>query len=270
MTDSPIATTDPTPIEAWVTVSDAATKARVDSSTVRHWYRSGRLPTQRSEGERGAFLVPLNTVLALAARLGDEEDDGASRPGGTDASYWSVQIEAAREEAGVARQSAADARQRLEETEGQLGFLRSQLAEMSEENRNLRVQLETTTSILATAKNDVERLRGEAAAVSSITDFSWLDRTKAYESPVRPQQRLGASTLSGMLADMQPDVSPDVPPVPVAPDKAAPQDDSAADRLGATDAASDDDSPAAAALYPGYGHHEDDLIPQSDKKRRRG
>ncbi len=209
------------------------------------------------------FLVPLDAVLALAAGLGDEDDDAVSWAGDMDASYWSMQTDAAREEASIARQSAADARQRLGEIENQLGFLRSQLAEMSEENRNLREQLETTTATLAAAKYDVEQLRGEAASVSSITDFSWLDRTKAYESPVRPQQRLGASTLSGMLADVQPDARPDGqtdgqtdgPPAPVAPDDAV---------------ASDDDAPDTAPLDPGWGRHEDDLIPQTVKKRRRG
>lgn len=281
MTDSPIATTDPSPFQAWVTVSEAATKARVDTSTVRHWYRSGQLPTQRSEGERGAFLVPLDTVLALAARLGDEEDDVATGAGDMDASYWSMQTEAAREEASVARQAATDAQQRLGEIESQLGFLRSQLAELSEENRNLREQLETTTATLATSKQDNDQLRGEAASVSSITDFSWLDRTRAYESPVRPQQRLGGNSLRGMLDDVQPDRDqstdsdgPSVGPGTVGQRTATgalphvPEEDgvdfSDLDPIRST-------APTeAAAPEHSYGAHEDDLIPNSDKKRRRG
>lgn len=281
MTDTPIASPDTSPFQVWVTVGDAATKARVDTSTVRHWYRSGQLPTQRSEGERGAFLVPLDTVLALAARLGDEEDDVATDAVDMDASYWSMQTEAAREEASVARQTATDAQQRLSEIEGQLGFLRSQLAELSEENRNLREQLETTTATLATSKHDVEQLRGEAASVSSITDFSWLDRTRAYESPVRPQQRLGSSKLTNLLADAQPDRDrasdgdgPGVGPgtigvrtatgaLPHAPDE---------DDVGFSDLEPIRTQDPAEPAHPehSYGAHEDDLIPNSDKKRRRG
>ncbi len=281
MTDSPIASTDSSPFQAWVTVGDAATKARVDTSTVRHWYRSGQLPTQRSEGERGAFLVPLDTVLALAARLGDEEDDVASGAGDMDASYWSMQTEAAREEASVARLAATDAQQRLSEIESQLGFLRSQLAELSEENRNLREQLETTTATLATSKQDIEQLRGEAASVSSITDFSWLDRTRAYESPVRPQQRLGTSNLTNLLADAQPDRDqssdgdgPGVGPGTIGERTAT----GALPRVSSEDGVEFSDLEPIRTSVPtegaapehSYGVHEDDLIPNSDKKRRRG
>lgn len=274
MTDIPVDDADATPGD-WVTVSDAAERARVDTSTVRHWYRTGRLPTHRSEGERGAFLVPMDTVLALAARIGDEEDDMAARAGEMDASYWAMQTEAAREEASVSRQESADARSRLGEIESQLGFLRSQLAEMSEENRNLREQLETTTAALAAATHDVEQLRGESASVASITDFSWLDRTKAYESPVRPQQRLGANSLSNLLADAQSDTDrrTDVDGPGVGPSTIV--------HRSVTGALSTDESnypgagqeeATAPALLPehSYGGHEDDLIPEPDKKRRRG
>src|SRR5437868_10504356 len=96
------------PSSSWVTVAEAAERAGVDSGTVRQWYRAGKLPTRRSEGARGAFLVPLASVLDLVPRA--ESANGAAA---------TVQPEA------------------LE----QVAFLRDQLAEVSEENRVLRQRL---------------------------------------------------------------------------------------------------------------------------------
>lgn len=283
MTDTPIASTDGSSAASWVTVSDAAETARVDTRTVRHWYRTGRLPTHRAEGTSGAFLVPLDEVLVLAGQLADEQDEESAHRSGLDASYWAMQAEAARQEAVKAREESAETKASIQETVEQMAFLRTQLAELSEENRNLREQLENSTAAVAMANSDADRLRDEAAGTSSITDYSWLDRTRAYESPVRPQQRLGTGGISGLLASVQPDAGASsngegarVGPASIVqrtPTGALPHP------------TEDDDGPdfsdldpvrATAATEPtvpdhSYGTYEDDLLPEPDKRgRRRG
>src|SRR3954452_7730495 len=95
------------PSPSWVTVAEADERAGVESHTVLQWYRSGKLPTRRAEGERGAFLVPLAGVLDLAP--------GASANGS----------------AGHADTPAL----------APDDFLRDQVAELSEENLVLRQRL---------------------------------------------------------------------------------------------------------------------------------
>lgn len=283
MTDTPIASTDGYSVASWVTVSDAAEKARVDTKTIRHWYRTGRLPTQRSEGASGAFLVPIDEVLVLAGQLGDEQDEESSHRSGMDASYWAMQAETSRQEAANAREESADIKARMQETVEQLSFLRTQLAELSEENRNLREQLENSSAAEAMANADADRLRDEAAGMSSLTDFSWLDRTRAYESPVRPQQRLGAGGISGLLADAQPDAdaSSNGRGAGVGPATLIERTPTGAlvltpDGDDGPDFSDLDPVRATVATEPAvpdhsYGTHEDDLLPEPDKKgRRRG
>ena len=273
---------------AWVTVAEAATKAQVDSGTVRQWYRSGRIPTRRAEGERGAFLVPLDLVLELAQP--SEPPAAAS-------------IEAAQLGVPTGPSPAeVEALQRdLDQAREQVAFLRTQLAEVADENRQLKQQLveaddqradirarladavddrKGVEARLATVEAELTQLR-RTAARASITDPSWLDQqTPAYESPVRRQ---------GMA------------PTPTAPDGgptapfAEPHTNDLADLLAATrpdseapaaaapggrfeeDGFEDEDSSARAraiwtdeAPHPPLGQHDDDLLPEPDRKGRFG
>jgi hypothetical protein len=238
---------DGRPPTTWVSVAEAAEKSGVGTSTVRQWYRSGRIPTQRAEGERGAFLVPLDAVLALAEQADDEGDDLGAALIDLNASYWSDQTEIAREEATAARNELAATRTELAAAAGeveaardQLSFLRSQLAELSEDNRQLRLQLDEATkerdrlrderaghlgeaarlrldleattdelgdarSRLTTLEGELSRLRTITSATASITDNSWLELpTNTYRSPVRPQGMTG-DALASLVADTQPD-----------------------------------------------------------------
>ena len=243
------------PSSSWVTVAAAAEKAGVDTGTVRQWYRAGRLPTRRAEGERGAFLVPLKAVLDLVPA-----PSSANGPG-------------------------PDAGELLQ----QVDFLRAQLAELSEENRILRRRLQDEDerrsdlrAQLADTQDELNQLR-RTAARSSITDASWLDEgTPAYESPVRPQgkgsvERAVPRTgeLSDLLAATRPD-GEDEGLVPLLDDD--PWDPPAAD--GATvgphtlDDAADDvpfvpPRPVPTGEAATFGNHEDDLLPEPEKGRRR-
>jgi hypothetical protein len=193
---------------AWVTVAEAAEKADVDTGTIRQWYRSGRIPTRRAEGQRGAFLVPLDLVLSLVAPA-DGLDVPAASPASPsidairdiNAEYWSAETESTKQELAAVRTELSEAREQLE-------FLRTQLAEASGENRSLKVQLQAADdqradlraqladavddrkgveARLLTVEAELTQLR-RSAARGSITDNSWLDQqTPAYESPVRRQ-----------------------------------------------------------------------------------
>ena len=326
------------PETIWVTVAEAATKSGVDTGTVRQWYRSGRLPTQRSQGDRGSFLVPLDAVVALAR--GDEEGDAVVADLiDLNAAYWSAQTEAAREETTAARNELAEVREQLESASGelqqangdlgaareQLDFLRSQLAETSEDARRLREELKAaererdqlrdenaslrgelqgareeldrandevgdSRSRLAALETEIDKLRAISTATGSITDNSWLSLpTNTYRSPVRPQGMAAAPPVSGALADLIADTTPDPDPdpEPATPDLAMPAldderpsasrvaDDVAADdSVGEPAGAGDEAAPAAPAparrVKPVFGVHDDDLLPQPEKKGRRG
>lgn len=267
---------------SWISVSEAAARAGVDTGVVRHWYRAGRIPTRR--GERGAFLVPVDGVLALAADLMEQEDasqlaPSADETAAAEVERWRAQAEAAREAATAARQELLERTEALREVEEQLAFLRSQLAEASEENRNLRERFEAATA----RADEAVRLREEAASVGSITDFSWVERTRPYESPVRPQERLG-TPLTGLLANVQKD-EPDTAADPWAhadvedrPALRANAGTEEGDGASARDGGLLDDEsvePANPLLgipaHHGYGDNEDDVLPVADRKgRRRG
>jgi hypothetical protein len=258
---------------AWVTVSGAAEKAGVESGTIRQWYRSGRIPTRRSEGEKGAFLVPLDLVLELA------------RP----------------DAAGPAPAPAAAASRQAPDAEAirELEFLRGQLAELSEENRRLQQQLRLSDDARANLRAELADLQDErtalhnrmaslehdlvqlrrVAARSSITDHSWLDEnTPAYEGPSRrqgaPAVPPGAGTqavppsreLSDLLAATRPDgessygeVRPAVGPS-VGPHTLDDQDEVAfvAPR------------PVPSESRADYGTSADDFLPEPPKKGRFG
>lgn len=185
MTASPTHPDDTTPT-AWVSVAEAAEKSGVGTSTVRQWYRSGRLPTQRAQGDKGAFLVPLDAVLALAQQADEEGDDLGAAVIDLNAAYWSAQTEAAREEAAEAKKELAEVRADLADAEAeldefeaevaslkgerdaaleQLGFLRSQLAEASQESRRLREQAEGTGDDRERLAAENRNLRDELAAL---------------------------------------------------------------------------------------------------------
>lgn len=288
---------------AWVSVAEAAEKAQVDSGTVRQWYRSGRIPTRRAEGERGAFLVPLDLVLSLVrpAEPQDATASAAAAPSieealrGLNADLWSSETEAAKQDLAAARSELAEARE-------QLGFLRAQLAEASTESRSLKEQLRAALddrkgveARLATVEAELTQLR-RTASRGSITDNSWLDlKTPAYQSPVRRQAlatpppepspaipqdgptssyaEARTSELSGLLAATRPDDDPDEvgdghgDGASAAPTPTAHFQDAEPDHDGDYSARAiwTDEAP-----HPPLGEHDDDLLPSSDKKGRFG
>lgn len=186
---------------AWVTVAEAAEQAHVDSGTVRQWYRAGRIPTRRSEGERGAFLVPLDLVLGLANPPAEDLSAAASSVPSIEDALRGLGVGVSTAETDALNQELAEAREQVE-------FLRAQLAEATGETRTLKQQLEVADdqradlraqladavderkgvdARLLTLEAELTELR-RAAARSSITDNSWLDQdTPAYQSPVRRQ-----------------------------------------------------------------------------------
>ena len=226
---------DDADIERWVTVSEAAELSGISGSAIRQWYRSGRIPTQRADGDRGAFLVPLADVIRLGEDADAAGDDLGDPVLDLNASYWSLETAAAREE-------AAAARNEVEEVRRQLVFLRDQLAEATAAEREATARAHKLETELAT-------LRKISAATSSITDSSWLElATNRYESPVRSQ-------------GMQP--SEDMPVAVVG----------AAEVLGelveeAEEAAEAEAEGRLEHFHP--GEHADDLLPAAEKKGRRG
>ncbi len=72
-----------TPAARWVSLNEAAAAAGVSRSTLRAWYRDGRLASRLVPGPNGPMReVPLDPVLERA-RLG-ERLAAAARPTGTD------------------------------------------------------------------------------------------------------------------------------------------------------------------------------------------
>lgn len=322
------------PETIWVTVAEAATKSGVGTGKVRQWYRSGRLPTQRSQGDRGSFLVPLDAVVALAH--GDEEGDAVVADLiDLNAAYWSAQTEAAREETTAARNELAEVHKQLQSASNevqqaerelgaareQLDFLRSQLAETSEDARQLRERVKTaererdqlgdenaslraelgdareeldrtndelgdSRSRLSALEAELDKLRAISSATGSITDNSWLALpTNTYRSPVRPQG-MAAATPSGALAGLIADTTPDPDAGSgAAADLALPTLDDERPPLTVEDELPEDEAPPpepphevsedvsatpARRVKPVFGIHDDDLLPQPEKKGRRG
>ena len=285
---------------AWVTVAEAAEKAQVDSGTVRQWYRAGRIPTRRAVGERGAFLVPLELVLALV-------EPAEAPPTGATPSIDDVRLgvaDGSSAESEALRTDLADARQQLE-------FLRAQLAEVTDENRTLKQQLQLADdqradlraqladavddrkgveARLLTVEAELTQLR-RTAARSSITDNSWLDQqTPAYQSPVRRQAMAPApdrptppspspfqdgptapfvEARSGELADLLAATRPDGSDGDASPSESRSR--------FAVDAVDDrEDATATRAIWtdeaphPPLGESPDDLLPDTDRKGRFG
>jgi hypothetical protein len=265
------------PTSSWVTVAEAADRAGVDSGTVRQWYRAGKLPTRRAEGARGAFLVPLAGVLEVAPAT----PNGAIRE---PASELVQQVDFLRDQLAELSEENRVLRQRLHDEEERRADLRARLADTEDELTELR----------------------RVAARSSITDSSWLDQqTPAYESPVRPQGMAAAADVRPTVAPAKAPAPPSRPPsVPgeLADLLAATRPDGEEDDVTITRSAgveTDDivagESPFRASVGPhsvnddadeearfvpprpvpstepvAYGTHEDDLLPEPEKKGRRG
>ena len=202
----------------WITVASAAERAGVSTSTVRSWYRSGRLATQRRDGERGAFLVPLEDVLRLAAvadETGEAEGDSIID---INAGYWAAETEAAREAQRVAEAASdeanievrrltadlEDARSQIEAARDQLNGIRGESAgferlatQRAEELRLVRDQLaeaEAEATALREAVGDLEAELAETrrtATFGSITSTTWVEAVpEGYRGPVRRQGSL--------------------------------------------------------------------------------
>ena len=206
--------------ERWLTVSEASELVGVSGAAIRGWYRSGRIPTQRADGDRGAYLVPLSAILRLGVDAEElEEDDDAVLD--LDTGRWSIETSAMRRE--------------LDEIRRQVDFLREQLAESAACERAATARAEAAEAELA-------RLMTISAATSSITDPSWLElATNRYESPVRPQAH-----------------GPLVEPI----EAAVAELDDAVDEP-------DVEVPARVERRP-PGQHADDLLPEAERRLRRG
>lgn len=304
------------PVARWVSVAEAAETAGLQTSTIRQWYRSGRIPTQRAEGEHGAFRVPLDMVVSLAERVDSGDLDVPLD--GANSSYWSAEMETALEDAlddaMTSRKELSNVRDELVETAGelvavrdQLAFLRSQLAEASDDNRRVRrdlagvegerdrlraeldqqqrelimvsLEFEAATDELTAARSrlsaleeELGRLRTITSATTSITDNSWLELpTNTYRGPVRPQA-VAPDALASLVADTRPDGDPRTATASFA-DRDAPAEhdeptaivdvDDLDDVVGAP-------PPRPVVHQQDFGHHDDDLLPEIDKKGRRG
>ena len=262
----------------WVSVAEAASRAGVSTSTVRQWYRSGRLATQRRDGERGGFLVPAADVVRLASQADDLGDVAEDSVIDINANYWATeteaaraaeaaakaeadearsearrlaadldearaQIEAAREQLRSARLDAAAAQKATEEVEHEVSFLRAQLKEVNDDLRELRAR----AAALETQLDEARR----AATFGSVASTQWVEEVdRGYRGPSRRQDPTGQADSDEILPG----------------GAALPQYDHAAHD---GEAAADDDGEAddpLALLTLGmppvvYGEAADDLLP---------
>lgn len=180
--------------ERWLTVSEASELVGVTGAAVRGWYRSGRIPSRRAAGDRGAYLVPLSAILRLGVDTAEPGDDDVID---LDADGWSVETSALGRE--------------LDDARRQVEFLREQLAESAAGER-------AALARAATAEAELARLRTVAAATSSITDTSWLSLpTNRYESPVRPQQTGIAAALAVAEEPVDEEPQPETEPAATVP-----------------------------------------------------
>jgi hypothetical protein len=227
--------------DTWVTIEDAAVKAAVELSVVRRWYREGHVPTQRAEGDQGRFLVPLDVVLALAAGADESGDSLGAAVVDINASYWVAETKAARAE-------TATVRQKLDRAEAELA---SQRIEKAEAATRAKSQLND----LQSAKLAVRRLTAQVEELESRSET--LQRAL-----VAAQKRAGGDAVddapwSAASAVVDSGVEEYTPPT--APSASPP--------------AKPTDGPAGARSDPAYGEHfgehEDDLIPDTARRRRR-
>jgi hypothetical protein len=175
-----------TPPTVWVTVAEAAEKSGIGTSTIRQWYRSGRIPTQRAEGDRGAFLVPLDAVVALADKADEEGDDLGAAVIDLNASYWSAQTEAAREEAAAAQRELASVRAELEELRS-----RSTSADAS-----ATAAADASSDDLAAARAEVRQLQEDLEGAEAD-----LDQIEAELAAARKERDDAVAQLEALRAD---------------------------------------------------------------------
>lgn len=276
--DAPVGASD----SDWVSVAEAAARAGVSTSTVRQWYRSGRLATQRRDGERGGFLVPVADVVRLASKADEVGDVAEDSVVDINATYWTAETEAARAVAAAARADADEARSEsrrvsadledakaqieaaraqlrsarldavaaqkaTEEVEREVAFLRAQLKEANDDLRELRAR----SSALETQLDEARR----AVTFGSVASTQWVEEVdRGYRGPVRPQDAFGE--LDGDEIVAAPEPAPAPAPEPDEPEEV--DDPVALLTLG---------TPPAA-----YGRTADDLLPEdgAKPKGRRG
>jgi excisionase family DNA binding protein len=182
------------PSTVWVTVAEAAEKSGVGTSTVRQWYRSGRIPTQRAEGERGAFLVPLDAVMALADRADEEGDDLGAAVIDLNASYWSAQTEAAREEAAEAKREVAAVRADLAEAESELDEFEKDLAQAREERDQALEELAGLRSAAAATAADHDERTATLHAATVERDRLEIANQELRDELAGVRAELGSAT----------------------------------------------------------------------------
>ena len=273
----------------WVSVAEAATRAGVSTSTVRQWYRSGRLATQRRDGERGGFLVPVADVVRLASQADDIGDVVEDSVIDINANYWATeteaaraaeaaaradadearsesrrleadldeareQIDAAREQLRAARLDTVAAQKAAEEVEHEITFLRAQLKEANDDLRGLRAR----ATALETQLDEARR----AATFGSVASTHWVEEVdRGYRGPVRPQDPFGQADSDEIVPG----------------EMAVPQYDHVDDDAASVADGDDDAEDPLALLTLGmppvvYGEAADDLLPEDapKPKGRRG
>lgn len=155
----------------WVTVAEAAEKAGLNTSTVRQWYRSGHLPTQRAEGEHGAFLVPLQSVLALANKADETGDDLGAELVDLNAKYWSTETEAAREDAAKALAEAEEARTEMARLTAAVAAAEAAAARAGDELAAARDEAGAARAEATDALAEAASARAELAAATDQLEF---------------------------------------------------------------------------------------------------
>jgi hypothetical protein len=183
-----------TPPTVWVTVAEAAEKSGIGTSTIRQWYRSGRIPTQRAEGDRGAFLVPLDAVVALADKADEEGDDLGAAVIDLNASYWSAQTEVAREEAAAAQRELATVRAELEELRSRAAGpgtqAKAEAADASSRDLDAaRAEVRQLQEDLEGAEADLDQIEAELAAARKERDEA-VEQLEAVRSEAADRGRL--------------------------------------------------------------------------------
>ena len=237
---------EPTPDTEWVSVADAAEAAGVSTSTIRYWYRHGSIPTQRSDGAGGRYLVPLDAVMARANRLGEEDElDDAELD--MDAVYWSAECEKARKEATGLREQLVEATSRVAALEERVRELEAELdsLEIIEDDEELVDEL------------DEEEVDFEPAPF--VADVP--GPAQGYRGPLRPQDPRGELLLD--------DEAPaERLALPVAAMESVPsiELDGPDEFVAGSGARSTDPEPA---FVVDANVFEDDVLPTPDKKRRK-
>ena len=192
----------------WVTVTDAAAAVGVSTATVRQWYRTGAVATQRRDGDHGPFLVPLDDVRRLA--------DGADAEGSVyrdtvldiNAEYWSAETAIAREAADVACDEAArtrlllaDARAVIEDLDARIVALREQLEAATLRTQRLNDEVEVLSDALANAHKATEDAR-RLARFASVTSHDWLEHSgPGYRGAARAQATFGDDEVINLTGD---------------------------------------------------------------------